>query len=183
MLRAIKETLEDNYFQMAKTRIKVYYFLVMTALVFTGCAALTKTAPDGDNTSRLFYESYDTTWKAVMSALDTVPLDVVEKRDGFIKTGWVTAKSDKEFSGIFSAKQWKERVRLLISVTSMPALGHSTEVSIIVHVEEKPPAGMEAYRWKRKASDGTVEHNVLEKIYQFLHEAEAPQLIYESDYK
>ncbi|MGR3177725.1 MAG: hypothetical protein ACUZ8E_06675 [Candidatus Anammoxibacter sp.] len=151
--------------------MKVYYLLVMSVLFLSGCAVLTRTIPDGDKTSRLFYGSYDTTWNAVISALDTVPLDAVKKGDGFIKTRWVTAKSDKELSGIFSTKQWKERVRLLISVTAMPALGVSTEVSIIVHIEEKPPAGMEAYYWKRKASDGTIERNVLEKIYQVLHDA------------
>ena len=59
---------------------------------------------------------------------------------------------------------------MLVSVTSMPTLGDSTEVSVIVHVEEKPPAGIETYYWKRKASDGTIERNVLEKVYQLLHD-------------
>ncbi|MGR3320083.1 MAG: hypothetical protein ACUZ8O_16570 [Candidatus Anammoxibacter sp.] len=149
---------------MVNTQMKVCYLLLIPALFLSGCAALTRTIPDGDRTSRLFYKSYDNTWNAVILALETAPLDVVEKGDGFIKTGWITVRSDKEFSGILSTKQWKERFRLLISVTSMPTLGASTEVAIIVHTEEKPLAGIEAFHWKRKASDGTIERNVLERV-------------------
>ena len=112
---------------MVTTQIKVCYFFVIFALFLSGCAALTKTDPEGDMTSSLFYESYDNTWDAVMLALETVPLDVVKKGDGFIKTGWIDVESEKEFSGILSTKRWKERFRLRVSVTMMPTLGAGTE--------------------------------------------------------
>lgn len=151
-------------------------------LIFTvyliGCAVFTKTIPEGKETSKLFYKGYNDTWNAVISALGTTPLEIVDKHNGFIKTGWIEGRSGRETSGLFLEAHWKERYRLLISIISMSALDARTEISIVTHSEEKAPAGLQASNWKRKASDGRLEYHLLEEVERLLirvKEFETPQ--------
>lgn len=156
-----------NAYSKWRLAIVCKFFFLFSAY-FSGCVVFTKTIPDGNGNSKLFHKSYNDTWNAAISALEITPLAAVDKNKGLIKTEWVEVRSGKEAAGLFFVKHWKERYRLLISVISMSALDKSTEVSIIVHAEERAPAGIQAFNWQRKTSNGTIEINLLEKIEQLL---------------
>lgn len=143
-------------------------FAIFSITCLCGCAALTKTVPGSNETAKLFNNSYNETWNAILSALETIPLETVEKDKGFIKTGWINIISNKETSGMFFAKRWLERSRLLIYITSISAFDTTTEIAIIEIAEEKPPGGPQAHKWHRKIPDGRFVNQLYEKTKFFL---------------
>ena len=144
------------------------YCLLILISLFTGCVYFTKTEPDGNVNRRVFQASYDDTWNAVILSLGDIPLEKVDKSNGFIKTAWIKGKSEKETSGLLFVRSWKERSRLLINVTSISAIDKNAEVTITLHAEEKAPGGIQGSMWQRKATDGSFENSLIEKIEQFL---------------
>ena len=143
-------------------------FAIFSITWLCGCAAFTKTVPGSNETAKLFNNSYNETWNAMLSALGTIPLETSEKDKGFIKTGWINIISNKETSGMFFGKRWMERSRLLINITSISAFDTSTEIAIIEFAEEKPRGGTLAHKWHRKIPDGRFVNELYKKTEMFL---------------
>lgn len=144
--------------------------LITLLSLLSGCAIYRGFDPGSQINRKAFHKGFSETWDAVLKALDGMPLDEVNRYKGLIKTKWVEKKSQKKDTGLFFVGVWRQRSRLLISVTSVSALDQETEVVILVHTEEKAPGGTQAYDWQRKGSNGVIETGLFTKIAQLLKE-------------
>lgn len=144
--------------------------LIVLVSIFSGCAVITTTIPDQQQNRVIYEKSYNATWDAVMLAIGNIPLEIVEKSNGYIKTGWIEKRSDKDSSGLFFDKPWKQRDRLIITLTSMSSFDARTEVSFMVHSEQKAPGGLQGQKWQRKASDSSYAYDFFNQVENFFLE-------------
>ncbi len=150
------------------TRHGVIRLLTITlfALIFTGCATGSWGQRNMAGVSRYFDKDVNTVWSAITQTVEGIPIEINDKDHGFLKTQWINGWSTKKDTGLFLDRNWHERHRLLIKVDSEQ---NKTYVSISTQIEEKPPAGSQAYRWKRVASDGTIEQDFLKRLENILN--------------
>ncbi len=144
--------------------------LILFVTFSQGCAYFTKKAPGGGGYARIFSYSFRDTWSGVIDALGSAPIESIENTgvNGTIKTGWIETDSDTERSGLFFGRKWKARYRFRITITSLSAMDAGTEVTIHAVAEEKSPGGMQANTWQRKATNGVLENDFLQKIERWM---------------
>lgn len=129
--------------------------------LLSGCATSGFTQRNMAGVSRYFQRDADTVWNAVIQAVEGIPVETADKEKGILRTRWIQGWSTRKTTGLLLEGRWQERYRLCIEVLDKQ---DKTYVSVRTLMEEKAPGGSQAYRWRRVASDGTVEQNFLGKL-------------------
>jgi hypothetical protein len=136
-----------------------------------------------------FKADYDLVWEATLQVMgEAAPLEIIERTDGEIETGWVRDHSDyiyKTYGGtrIPEPVRWRMRVALRKD-------GGRTEVEMVAQEQVEKDlisANLEftgsVYKWIDVPSSTSRERLMLERILVVLDELrEAPKDPYDYDY-
>ena len=69
-------------------------YIILVLLFFTGCATTTQPAQEVISpVSRLFHADYNTTWRALMLALEKYPIEEEDQEKGYLKTAIIKGES------------------------------------------------------------------------------------------
>lgn len=114
--------------------------------------------------SRYFDKDVNAVWDAAMQVIEGIRVKTVDEEKGIIKTQWVKGWSGRTTGSLLEG-QWQKRYRLTIKINGEQ---NKTYVSVNAQIEEKPPGGSGAYRWRRTPSDGVIEQEFLKKLENIL---------------
>lgn len=119
--------------------MKHSYALLFLVVSFSGCATgpeWIRNDPFDYQTSRVFNSGFETTWSAVIRALEAHPITTIEKASGILLTDWVQGNSPlylRKYSVPFSQRETKRAIGVYFAQLT-PNLVY------IAHAMENAPA-------------------------------------------
>lgn len=125
-----------NHKGLSKTKSHIITLLLMVLciVVFTGCATRSWSHRNMASVSRYFDRDKNTVWNAVLQTIEGIPVEIIDKENGFLTTQWVKGWSTKKASGLLLEGRWQERYRFFVTVSDKQ---NKTYVSIETQFEEK----------------------------------------------
>lgn len=142
-----------------------YFLWYLLLCLFLGPAVIGARQTDSPDYRARYNAPPEKVWEAVVKVLGDLPIKEADAGRQTIETEWMEGWSHRPFGafrGGIMGGQWKRRMQMVLRLRPGPDGG--TEVRLISRVQEKPPGGTQAYRWKPVASDGKMEREIMGRI-------------------
>ncbi len=125
------------------------------------------------STSKTFKASYSATWRAVERVMRRYPILVAKRDKGYIRTDWISGKSDVLYSG-YGETRIPYTIRYRFTVTlKRHKKGTTVEIKTKEqYLSDAVTAGVDfsgsLYQWIDTKSSTYKEHKLLQKISRLL---------------
>lgn len=139
---------------------------LIASLACSGCATLS-----GSN-DQFFVCSYDVVWDAAVESVKDRPVQVQNKDNGLIETGWIEMEGTERSYGIFEREGFgnRERARMTVAVKK---LNDVTSVSVLENRQRwhlKGGITQQATKWWPVDPSAEAEAKVVERLNNRLKE-------------